>query len=46
VVAAREELEAAETPVDEVANGGDVDERRRRIHERARAASEDMRRSG
>jgi hypothetical protein len=51
VVSEREEFEAAETPVDEVepvaqgaAEPQDVDERRREIHDRARAAAEDMRR--
>jgi hypothetical protein len=50
VVSEREEFEAAETPVDEVepvaqaAEPQDVDERRRKIHDRARAAAEDMRR--
>lgn len=49
VVSEREEFEAAETPVDEVepvADGPaqDVDERRREIHDRARAAAEEMRR--
>jgi len=39
----REEFEAAETPVDAVEPAGDLDERRRRIHEDARAAAERMR---
>jgi hypothetical protein len=38
----REEFEAAETPVDE-AEAPPLDERRRRVHEQARAASERMR---
>jgi hypothetical protein len=37
----REEFEAAETPVDEA----DPDERRRRVHEAARAAVDEMRSS-
>jgi hypothetical protein len=47
----REEFEAAETPVDEVVESvpepdeepKDLDERRRRVHDRARAASKRMR---
>ena len=38
----REEFESAETPVDEV-EAGDVEDRRRAVHERARAAAERMR---
>ena len=51
VVTEREEFEAAETPVDEVepvAGGedrrGDVEERRREIHDRAQTTAEEMRR--
>jgi hypothetical protein len=50
VVTARDEFEAAETPVDEVEPVGevgeqprDVDDRRREIHDRARTAAEEMR---
>jgi hypothetical protein len=39
VVDEREEFESAETPVDEV----EVDDRRRAVHERGRAAAEQMR---
>ena len=46
VVAEREEFEAAETTVDEAEPVGDVDERRRELHERARTAADDMRRQG
>jgi hypothetical protein len=38
----REEFEAAETPVDQ-ADAGDVADRRDAVHERARAAAEEMR---
>ena len=38
----REEFEAAETPVDQ-ADAGDVADRREAVHERARAAAEEMR---
>ena len=44
VVSEREEFEAAETPVDEVEAVPDVDARRREIHDRAKAASDEMRR--
>jgi hypothetical protein len=40
----REEFEAAETPVDQ-ADAGDVADRREAVHERGRAAAEQMRRS-
>lgn len=40
VVDEREEFESAETPVDEA----EVDDRRRAVHERGRAAAEQMRR--
>jgi len=45
LAAEREAFEEAETPVDEaVADpGGDVDELRREVHERGRAAAEQMR---
>jgi acetyl-CoA carboxylase carboxyltransferase component len=43
VVEEREEYEAAETPVDTVA---DVDEARRGVHERGREAAEQMRGDG
>ncbi|MDQ2982900.1 MAG: hypothetical protein M3R70_03090 [Actinomycetota bacterium] len=46
VVADPEELDEAETPVDEVeALPGDLDERRRQVHERARARAARMRSS-
>ena len=38
----RAEFEAGETPVDEAE---DVDEKRRRVHERGRAAADEMRRA-
>jgi hypothetical protein len=44
VVSERERFEEAETPVDEVEPVAEVDERRREIHDRARAAAEEMRR--
>jgi len=44
VVAEREEFEAAETPVDQAEPATEVDERRKRVHEKARAATESMRR--
>jgi hypothetical protein len=50
VVTAREEFEAAETPVDEVKpveeaeeQRRDVEERRQEIHDRARTTAEEMR---
>jgi hypothetical protein len=50
VVTARDEFEAAETPIDEVKpvgevgeQGPDVDDRRREIHDRARKTAEEMR---
>jgi hypothetical protein len=43
VVAAREEFEASETPVDEAEPVADVDARRRELHERAQATAEEMR---
>ena len=44
VVSEREEFEEAETPVDEVEPVAGFDDRRREIHERARATAEEMRR--
>ena len=44
IVGEREEFEAAETPVDRAEPG--VEERRRTVHERGRAAIDDMRSSG
>jgi len=43
VVDEREEFESAETPVDQ-AEPGDVGDRRQAVHERGRAAAEQMRR--
>lgn len=40
----RDEFESAETPVDRAtAPGGDLDERRRRVHELGREAADEMR---
>ena len=47
LAAERESFEAAETPVDEIVAGEsdeDVEERRRAVHERGRAAADEMRR--
>lgn len=44
VVEEREEFEAAETPVDEAEPATEVDERRKRVHRKARAATDEMRR--
>ena len=45
LAAEREEFEAAETPVDRAELVGEtVEERRRRVHEQAQAAAEEMRR--
>jgi hypothetical protein len=44
VVSEREQFEEAETPVDEVEPVTDVDDRRRKIHDRARTKAEEMRR--
>ena len=44
IVDEREEFESAETPVDQ-AEPGDVGARRDAVHERARAAAEEMRRT-
>ena len=43
VVDERDEFEAAETPVDRAEPAIDVEARRRAIHERGRAAAEEMR---
>jgi hypothetical protein len=42
----RDEFEAGETTVDEAEPTVDPDERRRRVHEQARSAVDEMRRSG
>jgi hypothetical protein len=42
IVEEREEFEAAETPVDEV-TAAEVEDRRKAVHERGRAAAEEMR---
>jgi hypothetical protein len=39
----REEFESAETTVDQAEAGDDLAERRREVHERGRAAAEEMR---
>ena len=38
----REDFEAGETPVDEAPDPGDVETRRRDVHDRARAAMDDL----
>jgi hypothetical protein len=43
VVDEREEFESAETPIDEVEPDAGPDERRRAVHERGRAAADQMR---
>jgi hypothetical protein len=44
IVEEREEFEAAETPVDEVTGPeAEVEDRRKAVHERGRAAAEEMR---
>jgi hypothetical protein len=43
IVEEREEFEAAETPVDEVTGPGEVEDRRKAVHERGRAAADEMR---
>ena len=43
IVEEREEFEAAETPVDEVPEPAEVEDRRKAVHERGRAAAEEMR---
>ncbi len=43
----REEFEAGETPVDEVTGSeAEVEDRRKAVHERGRAAADEMRGSG
>ncbi|MFN2627511.1 MAG: hypothetical protein ABR569_02595 [Gaiellaceae bacterium] len=42
----RDAFEAGETAVDEADSTADPDERRRRVHEQARSAVDEMRRSG
>jgi hypothetical protein len=46
IVEEREEFEAAETTVDRVEPAPELDERRRRVHERARGAARKMRETG
>jgi hypothetical protein len=46
IVEEREEFEAAETPVDRVEPAPELDERRRRVHERARGTARKMRETG
>jgi hypothetical protein len=46
IVEEREEFEAAETPVDRVEAAPELDERRRRVHERARGTARKMRETG
>ncbi|MFN2471935.1 MAG: hypothetical protein ABR583_13305 [Gaiellaceae bacterium] len=46
VVGEQEEFEAAETPIDVAEAVEDVEARRRAVHERARAAADEMRRAG
>jgi hypothetical protein len=43
IVEEREEFEAAETPVDEVPEPAEVEDRRKAVHERGRAAADEMR---
>jgi hypothetical protein len=43
LVGEREDFESAETPVDRVPAPGELDERRRRVHERGRTAVDEMR---
>ena len=43
LVEEREEFEAAETPVDEVTGAAEVEDRRKSVHERGRAAADEMR---
>jgi hypothetical protein len=42
----RDEFESRETPVDEADAPGDVDSRRRAVHDRGRAAADEMRGGG
>ena len=46
MVEEREEFEAAETPVDKAEPAPGLDERRRRVHERARGTARKMRETG
>jgi hypothetical protein len=46
LVEEREEFESAETPVDHAAAPGELEERRRHVHEQGRAAVDEMRASG
>jgi|SRR5436305_6919189 len=46
IVEERDEFEAAETPVDRVEPAPELDERRRRVHERARGTARKMRETG
>jgi hypothetical protein len=47
IVEEREEFEAAETPVNDVPEPAEVEDRRQAVHERGRAAADEMRgRSG
>ena len=43
LVEEREEFESAETPVDRAEPASDVEQRRRQVHQEARAAAEEMR---
>jgi hypothetical protein len=43
IVEEREEFEAAEAPVDEVPEPAEVEDRRKAVHERGRAAADEMR---
>jgi hypothetical protein len=43
IVEEREEFEAAETPVDKVPEPAEVEDRRKAVHDRGRAAAEEMR---
>jgi hypothetical protein len=43
IVEEPEEFEAAETPVDEVPEPAEVEDRRKAVHERGRAAADEMR---
>ncbi len=43
IVEEREEFEAAETPVNDVPEPAEVEDRRKAVHERGRAAADEMR---
>jgi hypothetical protein len=43
IVEEREEFESAETPVDQAPEPAEVEDRRKAVHERGRAAAEEMR---